>query len=144
MDKRVAIWNLLHDGEITAVVREEDALTMFVNIPYLRRRLKPLGDSIVLRLEQVTEVTFASFGGEPESLDELLESGRPEILGTDSDEMPLLIETTMGRLTVAFAHFEMALDTGGPLDFEALDRAAIDYWSEWEKKSSAKSANNSA
>jgi hypothetical protein len=144
MDKRVAIWNVLHDGEITALAREADTLTMFVSIPYLRRRISPIGDSVVLRLEQVTQVAFASFDGEPESLDEVLDLGRLDILGTDSTDMPLAIDTSMGRLTLAFAGFELALDTGGRLDFDTLDRAAVEYWNEWEKKGAAKNAGNSA
>ena len=52
MDKRIEIWNILHDGEITAIEGEDsDTLTMFVSIPYLRRRLKPIGDSFVLTME---------------------------------------------------------------------------------------------
>jgi hypothetical protein len=143
MESRVAVWNLLHDGEITTFAREENSLTLFVNIPYLRRRLSPMGDSIVLTLKQVTEVRFTSFGGEPESLDEVLDLGRPEIIGTESNDMPLLIETTMGRLHLAFEQFELALDTGGPIAFDVLDRVARDYWTEWEQKA-AKNASNSA
>jgi hypothetical protein len=54
MDPRIAIWNILHDGEITAVSEDVGTLTMFVSIPYLRRRLTPLGDSFVLTPELLT------------------------------------------------------------------------------------------
>jgi len=42
MDQRIQIWNVFHDGEITAISEEGgEALTMFVSIPYLRRRMEP-------------------------------------------------------------------------------------------------------
>jgi len=63
MDERIAIWNVLHDGEITAVSEDGDTLTMFVSIPYLRRRLKPLGDSFVLTLAGVRRAECRDFGG---------------------------------------------------------------------------------
>lgn len=45
-DPRFGIWNALHDGEITIAVREAtDVVVMFVSIPYVRRRIEPLGDS---------------------------------------------------------------------------------------------------
>lgn len=64
MDKRIEIWNVLHDGEITAISEDGDILTMFVSIPYLRRRLKPLGDSFVLTLEGVRRAECRGFNGE--------------------------------------------------------------------------------
>jgi hypothetical protein len=59
MDTRIAIWNVLHDGEITAISEDGDTLTMFVNIPYLRRRLKPLGDSFILTLAGVRQAEWS-------------------------------------------------------------------------------------
>jgi hypothetical protein len=58
MDERIEIWNVLHDGEITVVSEDGDTLTLFVSIPYLRRRLKPLGDSFVLVLEGLSWLSF--------------------------------------------------------------------------------------
>lgn len=81
MDTRISIWNVLHDGEITAVSEEGDTLTMFVSIPYLRRRLKPLGDSFVITLSGVRCAECRDFGGAASSampLREALEIGAPE------------------------------------------------------------------
>jgi hypothetical protein len=50
-DPRFSIWNALHDGEITIAEREApEVLVLFVSIPYVRRRIPPLGDSFRLRL----------------------------------------------------------------------------------------------
>lgn len=142
MDERVAIWNLLHDGEITAVQSRQECFILFVNIPYLRRRLQPLGDSIILELHQPTRVSFEHFDGEFEPLEDVLELGRLDILGTESNGMPVVIDTSLGRLTLAFERLELALDTADSIQFDTLDRVATEYWTEWEQK--AKAARDSA
>jgi hypothetical protein len=143
MDERIAVWNVLHDGEITAASQTSEALALFVNIPYLRRRFEPIGDSFVLTLSGVTEIGFRSFDGKPETLAEQLQGGRPEILSTESEGMPVVIDTTMGQLTLAFEHIEIALDTGATVTIGALDKAAAAYWNEWEQKA-AKARDQSA
>jgi hypothetical protein len=111
-----------------------DVLTLFVNIPYLRRRFEPIGDSFVLQLSGLTAIGFLSFDGTPQALDEQLQGGRPEILSTDSECMPVVINTTMGQLTLDFERIELALDTGSTITFQALDEAAVAYWNEWEQR----------
>ena len=100
MDTRIAIWNVLHDGEITAVSEDGDTLTMFVSIPYLRRRLKPLGDSFVLTLTGVRQAECRDFGGAASSTSSLrdeLEIGSPEIFQTESESMPVTVHTSLGK-----------------------------------------------
>ena len=41
---------MLHDGRSLLASQTSDKLTLFVNIPYLRRRFEPIGDSFVLKL----------------------------------------------------------------------------------------------
>ena len=134
MDERIAVWNTLHDGEITAARHTSGTLTLFVNIPYLRRRFEPMGDSFVLKLNGVTEVGFLDVDGKRETLDEQLEAGSPEILWTESEAMPVAIDTTMGKLILAFEHIEIALDTGATVAYRALYEAAGEYWDEWKQK----------
>ena len=52
---------------------------------------------------------------------------KSQILSTDSEAMPMVIDTTMGQLTLDFEHIELALDTGSPITFQALDEAAEAY-----------------
>jgi hypothetical protein len=137
MDTRIAIWNVLHDGEITAVSEDGDTLTMFVSIPYLRRRLKPLGDSFVLTLAGVRRAECRDFGGTASSastLREELEIGTPEILKTESESMPVTIETTMGQVILDFQSIRFALDTGQPVDYESIEKVCEEYWTEWQAK----------
>jgi hypothetical protein len=135
MDKRIEIWNILHDGEITAIEGEDsDTMTMFVSIPYLRRRLKPIGDSFVLTLEGVKKVEFLNFDRTYTPLREEIEIGTPEIIRTDSESMPVEIETTMGKLILDFRDIRFAFDTGQPTTYEVIEKVCNEYWSDLKAK----------
>jgi hypothetical protein len=130
-DRRIQIWNILHDDEITAISGEgSDILTMFVSIPYLRRRLDPLGDSFVLTLSGITRLEFHDFDGTRETLQEQLDIGSPEILSTESDSMPASIATSLGQLTLDFRSISFALDTGQAVEYEAIEKVCEEYWTE--------------
>lgn len=137
MDERFTIWNVLHDGEITAVSEDGDTLTMFVNIPYLRRRLKPLGDSFILSLAGVQSAECRNFDGAASSASSLrqeLEIGSPTILHTESESMPITIHTSLGRVILDFQSIRFALDTGQDTDYKTIRRVSEEYWSEWRAK----------
>lgn len=134
MDACIEIWNVLHDGDITAISEDGDALTMFVSIPYLRRRLKPLGDSFVLTLAGVRQAECRDFDGATSSLREELDIGTPEIIKTESESMPVTIETTMGQLILDFQSIRFALDTGQSVDYETIEKVCQEYWTEWQAK----------
>jgi hypothetical protein len=135
MDNRIAIWNTLHDGQITAISKEaEQTLRMFVNIPYLRRRLKPIGDSFVLILSGLAILEFENFDGTNTSLEEELKLATPEILSTESESMPITIATTTGYLKLDFQNIGFELDTGEKIEFESIEKACEEYWDEWEKR----------
>ena len=131
MDRRIQIWNILHDDEITAISGEgSDILTMFVSIPYLRRRLDPLGDSFLLTLSGITRLEFHDFDGTRETLQEQLDIGSPEILSTESDSIPASIATSLGQLTLDFQSISFALDTGQAVEYEAIEKVCEEYWTE--------------
>ena len=131
MDRRIQIWNILHDGEITAISGEgSDILTTFVSIPCLRRRLDPLGDSFVLTLSGITRLEFHDFDGTRETLQEQLDIGSPEILSSESDSMPVSIATSLGQLTLDFQSISFALDTGRAVEYEAIEMGCEEYWTE--------------
>jgi len=131
MDRRIQIWNILHDDEITAISGEgSDMLTMFVSIPYLRRRLDPLGDSFVLTLSGITRLEFHDFDGTRETLQDQLDIGSPEILSTESDSMPVSIAMSLGQLTLDFQSISFALDTGQAVEYEAIEKVCEEYLTE--------------
>ena len=135
MDKRIEIWNFLHDGEITAFSGEDgDTLTIFVSIPFLRRRLEPLGDSFVLTLSGLKRFEFHDFDGSITQPREAIDLGTPEILSTESEDMPIRIETTMGYLILDFHDIRFALDTGREIEYAAMTKVSEDYWTQWAAK----------
>lgn len=135
MDHRIAIWNTLHDGEITVVSREDDGtFVMFVNIPYIRSRLDPLGDSFVLKLGGLRGMEFVNYDGESIPFDEELELIQIEILSTNSENMPVSIATTDGFLKLDFETLKIYLDTGQEIPYSDVLDAAEDYWNEWKVK----------
>jgi len=133
VDVRAYIWRLLHDGSITVVGLEGDTLIVFVSIPYLRGRLTPLGDSFALRLLGFRSVEIADGDGKTIStnLADLSNNGL-EILGTESDSVPVKVLTTRGHLLLDFDALEVFLDTGRKVDVVEIDTASTAYWTEWE------------
>ena len=136
MDPRIEIWEVLHDGEITAIAGEQTAtLTMFVSIPYLRRRVQPLEDSFVLTLTGLTRFEWHDLDGSVSSLRQELEYNiTPGIVGTGSESLPVTVETTTGSLVLDFEGIRYNLDTGDEVPYEAIRRGCDDYWREWEKR----------
>ena len=132
-DPRFGIWNALHDGEITVVAREEpDSLIIFVSIPYVRRRIMPLGDSFCLRLGGFRSAGWSNDIGD--SYSELEDMEGLEILEVQSDSMPVKIQCAQGTLTLDYDSLEISLDSGQPIAPEEVYRAYEDYWNEWSAK----------
>lgn len=130
-DPRIGIWNILHDGEITVASSTDDVVQMFICIPYLRRRFRPLGDSFVLSLLGVTQCEFRHFDGEVTTLEEALEVGAPEIFSTGSHELPVTVATTLGELVLSFREVKYTLDTGEAVAVADIAATAEAYWSEF-------------
>jgi hypothetical protein len=131
-DNRIQIWNLLHDGEITALSEGDgETLTMFVSIPYLRRRLEPLGDSFVLTLSGLTRLEFEDFDGVATPFREEMKDCDIDILLTESESMPATIEVNAGKLTLEYQSIHFALDTGRTIEYEEIEKVCDEYWTEW-------------
>ena len=148
-DPRYAIWGVLHDGTVTVVVREDpDVLIMFVSIPFVRRRISPLGDSFRLRLGGVRSFGVSEYESDSDrkerekagfpltSLSELRDIEGLEIIEVLSTTMPVKIRTFWGpiwlTLQIDFDSLDIALDSGHPISYEEVRRAAQDYWDELE------------
>ena len=80
-------------------------------------------------------MSFAIFSGTTSLRREELETGKPEILSTEFESMPVTIETTPGQLILDFEGIRFALDTGQATDYETIERVCDEYWTEWKAKS---------
>ena len=111
-----------------------DVLVMFVSIPYVRRRIQPVGDSFRIRLSGFRGMLF-SYGSSDETHSDLDYIEGFEILEAKSDTMPATIQLVEGTLMLDFDSLEISLDTGHPISPEEVYRAYHEYWDEWSKKS---------
>lgn len=134
MDQRIEIWNALHDGEITAIEQDGENLTMFVSIPHLRRRMKPIGDSFVLKISGLKRLEYLDSNGKSSSLAEEIEIMMPEILETSSESMPITVTLTMGQMVLDFESVRFALDTGEAVTFDVIEKVCHEFWAEWDAK----------
>jgi hypothetical protein len=130
-DPRLDIWNVLHDGEITVMHREApNVVIMLVSIPYVRRRIQPLGDSFRLRLGGFRGIAFSYDSGQ-DTFTELAYIEGYEILDILSDTMPAMIQLREGKLMLDFDSLDITLDSGQSVTYEEVRRVAQDYWDEF-------------
>ena len=123
----------MHDGEITVVSHEDDGtFVMFVNIPYVRSRLKPIGDSFILKFGGLKNIEFVNYDGESIPFEEELGLIQIEILSTDSKELSVTIATTDGFFKLDFETLNLFLDTGQEVQYTDILKASESYWVEWE------------
>ena len=141
MNKEIEIWNLLHDGVLTAFrVENESLLTIFVHIPYLRKRIEPIGVCFVLKLSGVKSYKFFDFDGKEEELNESLNAMGMEILSAGSigpEAMPVEIQTSLGTIILEYENIGLYLESGNEVSFETIAKASTEYWQEWSQKTKA-------
>jgi hypothetical protein len=134
-DSRIDIWDTLHDGLITVAARDADALVLFVSIPYLRARFRPIGDSFALRLGGFRSARLRASNGDLSDLDlDDLPTSHLEILSAASTSIPIAVELTIGELILDFDSLSIHLDTGAELSYTEVQSEAEKYWSEFEER----------
>ncbi|MBI2515946.1 MAG: hypothetical protein HYV95_03430 [Opitutae bacterium] len=113
-------------------------MEMFVNVPYIRERIAPLGDSFRIRLRGFRSFHLTDKHGRIEStaIADLSRSGI-EINSTESKSMPVKVATSMGYVILDFDAIERFLDTGEQVAYETVLKACSEYWDEWETRGSA-------
>ena len=104
---------------------------MVVSVPYLRRRLKPLGDSFILKLTGRSRAEFHDFSGATLPIQDEFAISTPEILHTESEIMPVTIETTAGQMVLDFTSVELALETGQLIHYSTIKGGCDEYWKAW-------------
>ncbi|RYG00316.1 MAG: hypothetical protein EOO07_35610 [Chitinophagaceae bacterium] len=138
MNQEIEIWNVLHDGIISIFSEvNESTLTVFVHIPYIRRKIEPAGVSFVLKLFGVKTCIAQDFDGNEESISENYDANRPEILNTESKSMPVILHTSIGNLVLEYEGIKYFLDTGTEIEYETILNACTEYWNEWRNKNQA-------
>ena len=141
MNKEIEIWNILHDGVLTAFPnKDKSLLTIFVHIPYLRKRIEPVGVCFVLKLSGVKSCRFFDFDGKEEDFNESLNAMGIEILSAGSignTAMPVEIQTSLGTIILEYENIGLFLESGNEVSLETIAKASTEYWQEWSKKTKA-------
>lgn len=130
MNPRAALWNILHDGSINQIRGSVPGeLTIQVDIQYLCEELAAERDEIVIHLANCRRFAM-NVWAEKQWTEHLQEIAAldPEILGTDSDDVPVQLITTLGELIMDFDSFSITINNGVTLTFEQLSQACENYW----------------
>ena len=106
-----------------------EVVIMFVSIPYVRRRIQPLGDSFRVRLGGFRGMAF-SYDIDQKTFTELDYIEGFEILEVLSDTMPAMIQLAEGKLMLDFDSLEISLDSGQRVEYEEVRQFAQEYWDE--------------
>lgn len=143
-DPRSDVWNLLHDGEITQLLKHLPGdLDVCVDIPYLAKYFNGNGKDVWVRLHKCRrfDVQLQTRNGD-EIISDLsrLAAARICILGADETADPVSVDVLLynengaaGALFAEFASLSIRLDDGADVSIQELDKATSRYWSDWRR-----------
>jgi hypothetical protein len=126
------LWNVLHDGSIKAISGSVPGkVQLTVAIPYLCDLLEDPGETLLITLQDCSCFSFKPWDRENSLTDLAAISALDlEILSIDAHGGIVCAISAVpgGILTTEAAGFSLALDTGRPIQLEALLAAAKSYW----------------
>lgn len=132
------IWNVFHDGTITALSGEVPGnVHIFIEIRYLRAMLPGNGTGFNMQLGGCTLCEFEEYNKAPSNDFSRIAALESEILSARAVDHILEVTCTLGTLRVAYGEAELALESGEPISNEALSEACDRYWDEWERSAKA-------
>lgn len=136
MNPRAELWNVLHDGGITAIVGTVPGdVEMRVSIQYLREMFSDDSEDIIVRLTNCSKLSMKIWEEDAMTDDpKRIVDTETEILSTASEDVPVHIITTLGELDIDFDRFSLSLDNGRKISFEELCDACENYWNRWENE----------
>jgi hypothetical protein len=132
-----SIWNVLHDGTITAIDGVvPGTLKVSVDIWYLRPFFAPAGTAFVVELTEcdlfeVLRWDDATPPADPVSFAAL----QPSILEASVEHDEVKMIWIGGELRLRYASVRISLDTGSAIPMEALLAAAERYWDSFGRRS---------
>lgn len=140
MDFYPAIWNVLHDGTITAIAGSvPGTVRLDVSIDYLRQRFADSGRTIQVILTGCTRFAYRDYEAKDFTTDlSAIASIQPEVLSAEMRGDLSEICCVGGTLEVRASSGSLALDSGRRLTLEELIAVSEAYWTEWEENWKAK------
>lgn len=127
-------WNMLHDGSIDKIQRNDTDVRVTISCEYIRETFGDTGELFFFDLSDCTRVSFLPYEGPPvEDLEEIPEQGC-SILSADWDESAIAILTGEGSLKLKYAELTIHIDSGRVVQLDELDKHAIEYWESFGKQ----------
>lgn len=140
-----AVFNIFHDGAITAAAWRGPDLLLTVEIPYLAERVRPDWERFTVELRAAAGLEFEPWLDHPRPppLTEIGEIFQPEldILSCDleADRVKLVCNQSADDWCGGFLRFAAAealvFDQGGaPWALDQLGELCEGYWEQWRRK----------
>ncbi len=129
-------WNLLHDGWIVSIQRDEDCVILTVACDYLRERFAEPGGAFVIELRGGVELTYEPSGGEPTSDLAAVVGDESDfvVLSAELEDQKMRVYGGCGVLHLRYETLALRFDSGALLALTALDNAAHGYWDEFSRR----------
>lgn len=125
-------WGILHDGGISHIDGTmPGTVSINISINYLRRQFPGEGTGFKVVLTDCTRFEFAEYDRELLHDFASIVERDPEILSLEHDGDPVVVNCTMGPLTLSYGAASLYLDSGVPVSFEELSSASEAYWKAW-------------
>ncbi len=131
-----AIWNMLHDGGITAIQGSVPGAIRFdVAIDYLRERFPDPGDTIQVTLSGCTRFAYRDFENAEFTTDlSAIAAMEPELLSAKMRGNVCEVVCAEGILEVVAIDGSLALDSGRSITLEELNDVSKAYWTEFSQR----------
>ncbi|MBA3818225.1 MAG: hypothetical protein H0X17_04990 [Deltaproteobacteria bacterium] len=126
-------WNLLHDGTVTALARDEDTLLVTIDVPYVRVRFGGTG-TFVLRLAGCDGISYEPFD-EPLLYElDAIASSQPDLNTTTFQGGAIVVSGNAGVMRLRYANLAITLDTGTDVTLSELAAHVRSYWDDWSAR----------
>ncbi|MFO0812627.1 MAG: hypothetical protein U0796_05380 [Gemmatales bacterium] len=139
----VAIWNVLHDGEVSAAEGSVPGdLRLSVGISYLCGHLPTRAEHVLVTLTGCERFEYHPYEGPPVSDPVAIAAIGLEVLSAEVAEGAIRVECSDrgggGYLLTRYSSTHAATAEGQPLSQAELEAAAERYWSLWAAEAEAR------
>jgi len=131
------LWNLLHDGDIVAIVRGQGgSVTIGVEVEFLDDPTAEGAGTVMVDLEECSEVVFVDGDSYEQVTDPAAIVARhPDILSARERDGLIVILCSEGELRLRYSSSSLRVAGSSPLTVESLESTSMRYWEEWERQS---------
>lgn len=125
------VWGVFHDGTLAKIEGTVPGdLSIHLQIEYLRREFDEDGDFFIVELGSCTRFRYSEYDAAPTEDRQDIQNREIEILSVSSED-PLVLNSSLGILELAYETMRVRLPSGRALASEDLLAASQRYWKAW-------------